>query len=494
MRERKIYSVLVLLSKEEHRLFRDYLVSPLFEPSKTMQEFFRLWESKILTPDSTADRSYTAEEFLEGTKLLPSRIDKYCTHLYKRLLDFLGLQQYMQSQDVRFELTADALEQRNAPSKEWDSQRILIQKDIESSSESSAKLLRQLNYKWKAIEARIYTRDTQAIWQEDFRELHQAMDSYYYLQKLKLACAGANARLIYNQNRDAEDDAPDLLLKFDDETAKASLGPLGYSYWLTLRLYNSDDGSDELEVLFAHLHEVGSLFESEEASEVFNYALNYCTRRANKGEVRYQKYAAALYRELLENKSILKDGMLPPQIMKNILVIHCLVGELEWAERFLEEYRDRLQGDPDPYIIKYNLAVLTFYQHDRNCIGLLKEVISNLKDDIFYELDSRIYLLKAYFDHLKGLSIEETDDMYRVFDSFRVFIDRNKVISPMHKQRYRNFITEFRRFLKLIESGPKKVDQKRLQKLDQKVRASEYMANKSWFLAKINSFVDASKE
>lgn len=490
MRDRKIYSVLVLLSKEEHRLFRDYLVSPLFEPSKTMQEFFRLWEQKILSVDSSRDQPYTPEEFLEGSKLLPSRIDKYCTHLYKRLLDFLALQKYQHSPSVRLELIADALEQRNAPRKEWESQRAMVRKDIDALPESSEKLLRLLNYKWKEAEARIYTRETQSIWKEDFRGLHQGMDGYYHLQKLKLACAGANARLIYNQPRDPQDDAADLLKQFEDESAARLLGALSYSYLLTLRLYNSGDGAAELQVLFEHLRKVGGQFEPKEASEVFNYALNYCMRRGNQGEVLYQKYAAALYRTLLENKSILKDGMLPPQIMKNIVVIHCSVGELDWVAGFLEEYKDRLQGNPGPDIIKYNLAVLAFYQNDRKCIGLLKEVISNLKDDIFYELDSRIYLLKAYFDHRKELSIEETDDMYRVFDSFRVFIDRNRVISPMHKQRYRNFITEFRRFLKLIETGFSSVDQKRLQKLRQKVEATEYMANKSWFLEKIESFLD----
>jgi hypothetical protein len=493
MRDRKIYSLLALMGEAEQQRFSEYLVSPLFEPSPTLQRFFRLWREKILSQEAGDPHEFGPEEFLKGSRLIPSRIDKYSSALYKKAVDFLAMEQYLKSESRQIEFATDALEQRDAPRKEWEAQRERLQEDILSRGDSSDKYLRLLNFKWKDTEARVHTRETQGIWQEDFRGLHLAIDRYYCLQKLKLECAAANARMIYNQPRD-EDGNPGarglpFLPEWDMGEARTQLDPLSFSYWVTLRLYHSEDGTEEFEVLFAHLRECGKQFDARETPDIYSYLLNYCLRRANKGEVRYQQYSAALYRELLENEILLDEGKLAPQVMKNIVVINCVVGELEWVAGFLDAFENLLTGDPDPNIIKYNRAVLAFYQKDRHCIRLFKELISQLKDDVFYELDSRIYLLKAYFEHLAQLSLEEIDDMYRMYDSVRIFISRNEMVSPMHKQRYRNFITELRRFLKLLEANPQSPEPARLRKLYQKVDAAEFMVNKSWLLEKIEFFL-----
>lgn len=493
MRERKVYGLLALLTREEHALLIKYLGSDLFEASKTLQVFFQLWLKKVLLPDleGLGAADFSPEEFMDGTKLLPGRIDKYCSQLYKVLLDFFAFRHFQQSGSLRLEFVADELEKRGAPRKEWEAQRERLLREINATKLSSEKFYRQLQFQWKDAEARIHSRETQSLWKEDFRSLHEATDRYYYLQKLKLACATANARLIYNHPRE-HSEAPGLkfLENLDEGDARKLLDSLGFSYWLTLKLYYSEDGSREFDALFAHLQVFGALFEKKESLELFHYALNYCLRKGNKGEAIYLKYSAALYRELLDNKIILIDGKLPAQAMKNIVVIHCLVGDLDWAESFIDAYQDQLQGEKDPNVIKYNRAVLAFYRQDPDSISLFQEVISQLKGDVFYELDSRTYLIKAYYQHLDGLSMEEIDDMYRMYDSFRIFISRNQMISEMHKQRYHNFIVQFRRFLKLLESSQQVPDRDRLLELRDQIKSAEFMANKSWFLEKLGFYLE----
>lgn len=489
MRHRKLYQLLVLLDEPAQMRFEAFLASPLFNSSPTQQTFFACWRRVVLPPRGDPDADHSPEELLAGTGLLPARMDKYCSGLYRLLTDFLALEGFLGSERAVLEQTARSLQTRNAPQRMREEQQERLQAHIDASPESGEKMLRRLEFHWEETSERIGRRETRELWKEDFRGLHEAIDSYYYLQKLRLACASANARLIYRQD---EDPASDFLAQFRQSVDPKKLPALTRAYWAVLQLYSDhsdhSDAGDEsaFRELFRILKEEGQAFGADEGQELFGYALNYCMARGNRGETVYDHYSAALYRELLDREIILVDGKLPPQAMKNIVVIHCVVGELDWVADFLIRCRDLLPPETDPQLLVYNEGVLAFYRADfPTTIDRMRQVISQLKDDIFYELDARIYLLKAKFEYLDHLSIEEVDEMYRMYDSFRIFIARNDKLSDLHKARYGNFIREFKRFLKLLEK-PRR-DASAFERLYAKVLATDRMVNKSWFLEKLNA-------
>lgn len=469
------------MGEEEQLNFIHYLNSPLFNTSKAMITFYQLWREKVLGKDG----EISAVEFLSGTKLKVERMDKYCSLLSKIVIEFLSLQGFLSSSRSQIEHAADYLEKQGAPRREWDVLRIKLNADIQKSPDSSEKFLRQLDFKWKEAETRIHTRETRNLWKEDFRGLHESLDQYFYVQKLKLACASANIRLIYKQD---EDPGKEFIDWFQSRVNPDTLDALLRAYWLAWHMISMPEETDHFVALFALLKEYGAGFSVEEERDLFNYALNYCLRLGNQGEGKFMEYSAALYRELLARKIILDQGKLPSQAMKNIVVVHCIVGELDWVDSFLESYHFLLPEDTDPNLLIYNQGVLAFYREDyEQAIEKLQQVISQLKNDIFYELDSRIYLLKAYFEYLPQLDMEGIDEMYRMYDSFRMFIERNKQISEVHKLRYGNFIREFRRFLRYIEEHP--LHAAKLKKLYQQVEGMEYLVNKTWFLEKLKVYI-----
>ena len=484
MRNRKLYHLLALLSEEERKDFAHYLASPLFGGTKTMRRFYGLWVERVWGNENGGEMNAAA--LLRGSKLKPGRMDKYCSGLSKLLLDFMALGEYRASEQAALEKAADALEKRGAPRRSWDALRDSLQAHIDASPASADRLLRELQFKWKETEARIHTRETRELWKEDFRGLHDAIDRYYQLQKLKLALATANARLIFQQD---EDPAKEFVREFSRRPDLDQLPPLTQAYWTAFQLYTTTDSDAHFHSLFTLLQAHVAQFALDEQQELFGYALNYAMQRGNRGEVRYQQYTAALYRELLQEGILLVEGRLPPKDLKNIVVIHCVVGELDWVEAFLETYRDRLTPSSDPLVITYNQGVLAFYRGEHpTAIRLMKQVISQLKDDVFYELDSRIYLLKAYFEHLPYLEMEEIDEMYRMHDSFRIYLSRNDKISHVHKARYGNFLRDFRQFMRLIEKKP--LPRERLESLLAEVGEVDLMVNKSWFQDKIKACLE----
>lgn len=488
MLNRKVYKLLLLLEKDEQQAFGEYLDSRMFNSSKTTSRFYQLWRKKVLSGVWEDDSEMSPEEFFKGSKLKVSRVDKYCSHLYQKVMDFLALQEYLRSKETQLKKGSEALERRNAPQKEWEAQQDRLDTHLDGMGDSAEKSWQKLQLKWKNAEILSNYRENPDLWKEDFQELHVTLDSYYHLKKLKLACASINAHLIYNHENASAHLAE---LSFLDEIPQEGLDALTLAYWHTFKIYT--DPQYEFKLLFEHLQKFSHLFSKDESKEVFGYALNYCVRRATRGEFQFKKYTAAIYRELLEKEILLIDEKLTSPVMKNIVVVHCVVGELDWVEFFLNTYKNRLAAGTDPHHFIYNEAILAIFRRDYPlAIAKLRQVISNLKNDIFYELDARTSLMMAYFEHREQLSLEEVDDMYRLLEACRFFIDRNQKISQIHKLKYGNFLRMLKRLLKLVDEVP--VLPERMEKFLKEIDAMDLLISKNWLQEKVLPFLKPDQD
>lgn len=454
MRNRRVYDILALMDESERRLFRSFLQSPLFEKKKRLLRFYDLWHQRVLGKDDSAPK--TVEALLEGSDFVPAGFDKLCAQLRQKALEFLNLRAYQASPHLQFALTNQLLAERDAPESERTREFDRHRKWLATQPDSAETFFSRLTYQWEKTSAKMTARQTRAVWKENFQELHELLDAYYYLQKLKLACATANARHMYLQ----EDDPAELFLEFFRQSIDIrELSPLAGAYAHTVEVLTREDPLPPFTALTQLLKEHAGNFEKVDSQELYQYALNFTIRKGNQGEQVYKEYTGTLYRDLLDKGLLLINGHLPAQTLKNIVVIHCGLGEMDWAEGFIEAYRDRLVPGTDPAVVTYNEAVIACYREDfGRAIPMLKEVISKLKDDVFFELDARIYLWKAYFGHYDQLSLEEADEMERMYDAFRILIDRNRKLSAVHKEQYRNFIREFKRLLGLAQQTPLAAD------------------------------------
>ena len=118
-------------------------------------------------------------------------------------------------------------------------------------------------------------------------------------------------------------------------------------------------------------------------------------------------------------------------------------------------------------------------------ITSFKEVIHQGTHYPFYGLDSRIYLWKSYFEYMDHLTSEEVDDMHRLYDPFRLYIDRNTKISPLHRLQYRNFVRLFKRFVRILEAENGQNDPSALPAFQAELEEQNDVANKTWFAQKV---------
>lgn len=480
MRQRKLYQLLELLDKEDIRSFRAYLSNPHFNSSKTLIGFFDLWKKRIL--DRKGEKELTVEEFLKGTDIQRRRMDKLCSKLYALACSYLSMNAFLENQDMQDEMLLEAVKKRDSAGKESLRHIERIYAQINQQDASATKILRSLLIQWEKAELTIKSRGTSSLWQENFQDLHELLDQYYQLQKLKLLSASYNVKKIFNQD-DPDRDAA-FIESLRESRASSALAPLSRAYYLTIRMLQSEDGESYFKELLNLLDENASSFVPAAALDLYGYALNHCIRSANAGKGEFQEHASVLYMQLLENKLILQKGELLPQQFKNIVALQCRLGKLDWVRDFIDEFGIYLPSESRVNAVRYNEAVLSFYQKDyAHAIEQLKAVTTTMTDDVFYGLDARAFLWKAYFEHMAHLTMDEVDEMYRLYDAFRLFIERNEKISVSHKRSYRNFIREFKRFIEILRREP--VTRKQVEALFEDVSGIPFLANKSWFLEKI---------
>lgn len=490
MRSRKLFHLIALMGEEDRDQFSLFLNSPYFNSSKTILLFWEQWQVKIFELES--GQHLSDEEFIAGSKLKVSRVNNLCSQLYglaKRFLAIQGFEAQNQTQDVFF---AQAVLKRDAKLQTYHRFIPPLQEELEHAPQSPEISLALFYQKLLLNRARVAARQTGIEWNSEFHQMHQLLKGFWLGKGLELSSAAVNAAYIFRiSDSNSEDPFHQGYLQLPGEE-KPSL--LTQVYRLTLSLQLSKDGSQVFQTLLQLLQKEEQSLAESVRKDIYGHVLNYCIRQINIGNHVFLQHAFELYVHLLKGGELLHEKKLSPQQYKNINALACRLKHLDWAANFLEEYRPLLSDQHQGMAYKYNKAVLHFHQtHYRNAIRLLRTIVQAPNHDLFYGLDARSYLWKAYFELHGTLAPDEIDDMMRLYDSFRLYINRNEKISPLHQVQYRNLVRYFKRFMQLLELDSKAQRLESLQIFFPELKQVQDLANKTWFFQKVEAAILEAK-
>ncbi len=207
--------------------------------------------------------------------------------------------------------------------------------------------------------------------------------------------------------------------------------------------------------------------------ELFAFALNYCIRRINKGDTTYLPEILGLYQYALDQDLLYQDDVLSPWDYKNIVTIALRGRNYQWALSFIETYQVRLPEEEKENAYTFNMARYYFAirQYDK-VLQLLQDVEYS---DVFYQLDSKTTLMKTYYE------LDEYTSLLSLRESFRMLLDRKKLISEQNKVNYGNFS---RLVLKLYRTDVK--DKTKVATLRREIEATTNTADRTWILEKLS--------
>jgi|GEM_PF-1560299 len=483
MRKRKLYHLLSLMTAADRKRFTEFLQCSYFNKSQTLLVFWEQWQRKMGHVQVEGE-VMTPELFVKGSALKASRVNRLCSDLYLQAKHFLSLERLQTQTSLHDFLFASAVLDRDPGMEVFHRFVPPMVDDLERSPESPEKYLGLIYHKAQLLIAQIGTRKAEQEWGNDFSDLQNLLRIYAESKSLQLACGAVNVNLIYRQEGDFPEN--ELFNQIEVNGGSASLELLPRLYYLTLSLQLGKDAARIFSELLQLLREKSREIEEAVSSSIYGYLLNHCIRQANQGNDIFLQYAYELYLDLLENGTLLSNGMLSPGQFKNMVALGCRLEHLTWVEGFIREYLPLLSDLHDGQAEQFNVAVLRFHQ------GRLDEAISSFKGvigagvhDPFYGLDARIYLWKSYFEHLDHLKADEVDDMHRLYDSFRLYIDRNKKISELHRLQYRNFVRLFKSFALILETNHGRATTAALADFEAELEGVKDVANKTWFLQKV---------
>jgi hypothetical protein len=300
--------------------------------------------------------------------------------------------------------------------------------------------------------------------------LLNSLDEYYLAMKLKYWCAALHYKKVSGLQTQIW--LSDQIMEHlsDDLFLKNSLITL-YKTILNMLLHSEEVAYfDKVkELLMSNI-----LLPKTNHLEGFMYIINHCIRRINGGDTTFYSELFTSYQYTLTHQIITDLKHISPWDFKNIVTAALYVKEINWAEKFIEQYSPLLPGAESKNAYTYNMGKVYFIkkQYDK-CLALLSQTEYT---DPFYQLGSKLTQAKALYE------LNEFETLLDLLLSFKKILNRKKKISEQHIITYLNFIDCLN---KLIQIGNKK----EANKLLASIKIKESITDKQWLLEKISKWL-----
>lgn len=314
--------------------------------------------------------------------------------------------------------------------------------------------------KYGAVESQARTREN------NLAAVGQAFDTFLIAGKLRLACLMESHKAVYNTAYEPGFLPALLTYVGDGYLLDVPLIALYYHCYRAL----TEAAESDFRAFRSQLEQQSGRLDAAEQRTLLLLALNFCIRRMNTGEKRYTREAFDLYRLGLDTGSLLENGLLSRFAYKNIVAIGLRLGSFEWVESFIHRYERALEPKYQEANRDYNLARLYFAQND---YGRAMPLLAGVgESDLLLNLDSRIMLLKMYYE------TGEWDALDALISSFKVLLLRKKKIIGYHQT---NYLKTLRYLQQLLRLGS--VDKNARAALFGEIAADNAVIEKEWLMA-----------
>lgn len=469
MRNSKLYSVLKEFDKYEQNRCRKYIQSPYFNRSEKIAELYEFFIEKA--NEGVKEEDFSKENIWEvlhsGTEFNSDRWRKYCSDLLKLIEGYLIQEEFDKDTSSKDCYLMQAVNERELK---------IISGSVVKKSENNLKKypfqnsdFYQYSYLIEKNKYELIQFDKQRAAASNTNKIVRNLDVFYLSEKLRYYCNVLSRQSTVSHEYE---------IKFIEEIVNhVSAGT--YDNYPTVTIYyqiylalNNPTDEEHYYKLKELLKEHAIVFPQSEASDMYSFVINYCTRQLNSGNSNYWREYFEIHQQLLKDKIIIVNGELNAGIFKNIVAAGVRLSEVAWTENFIKEYSKYLPENQRENAITFNSAILFFHQKKYNdVISLLQQVEY---EDYIYNVSSKQLLLRTYYE------TQADDPLYFLIDSFRAYLYRNPKISTKMKETYSNFLTITK---KLARTN--KRDKKTLESLKQEINEKKNLANRSWLKEKV---------
>jgi hypothetical protein len=476
MQQSKLILLLKSLSKKELKEFQAFTASEFFNKNETLIVFLKNiseyqghFDSPKLERETFFKKHYPSEVF-EDQKFRYMQSD-----LTKLLEEFLAYNQYTKNEFGRKYFLLESLNQRNQDKyflQELESIQAINDKSPYRDAEYyfNQHKISELSYQYTS-EKRNRAFDT------SLQEVIDNLEITYLAKGFRYYCEMINRRNILSVEYNLS--FFDEMVKYL-ENASFDFVPVIRIYRLIHKALTDPENKPNYYELLSSLREHSKLFSHTEQRGMYVFAQNYCIKRINQGDSHALKDIFELYQLMVDNELIFEGNYVSQPDFKNIVTTGLRLGEVDWVNGFIEEFKEKLNPEFSENAYTYSMAWIHFTKKEYDkALRMLLRVEFN---DVYYHLDSKSLLMKVYYE------MNEFDAFLSLVDAFRIYLRRNKFISDFQKETYSNFIVVMNKLMKL-----KMRNQSITLAIHQDICATKPAADLNWLISKSEELARIAK-
>ncbi|PSR14886.1 MAG: hypothetical protein DA408_05470 [Bacteroidetes bacterium] len=464
----KLAGILRSLDKGGRLSGKRFLESPYFNSSKELLKLF-LEIHKLIDKDKPLDKEILWRKISTDKTYNDVRFRKYCSDLSKLMEQFLAQKEFEKDPVQKHIFLLRGI-------KDVESQKV-INSTLREANELSEKAefkdgdyyLNQYLIQRSFYE--IFDFETRRSDKANLDEISKYLDFLYFSEKLRISC-----EVIQRQNFKAYDynlSFTPTLQEYLKNNNLVEQSPIIALYYQIHKMWSDFDDEEHYFKLKSLIAEHAHLFTPQKAVEdLYTTAQNYCVKRLNQGEGKYLSELFVLFKMLINNNLLVINKELNPWYFRNIIVVGLRLGEYNWTEEFIEQYKNYLPAGLKDNAVTYNLAQLYFYQ--KRYSEVIRQLQSVEYDDLSYNLNSKAMLLATYYE------LDEIDLLDSHLETFNTFLKRRTDFPDERKKPYKTLIKFTKKLSRII---PK--DKTAMNKLREDIIADGNVANANWLLEKI---------
>lgn len=468
----KPITILKTFSARELNAFGKLVASPFFNVNEEVSTLFAL--TKKLYPffdKKQTEKKEIFKKLFPGRRYNEKKLRYVMTDLTRLLEEFLVQKQFSENEMLKKHLLLQSFNKRDLDkyfqwqiSDAYSVQQKSPYRDVAYYERQA--MLEEDSYTWTS------RKDNRAI-DSSLQSLVDNIDIHYLTKKLKYSCEIINRMnvLKVEYNISFLDNTLEFLRNHPDSYRDEHIPAIAIYYQVLLTLRESENEKHYIKLkslLSEHIYK----FPTTELRDIYGFVQNYCIRQINMGNNFYLRELFENYKTLLENEIIVENDSLAQFDFKNIVTIALRLNEYKWTEKFIEKYAPLLSADFRKNAINYNLARLHYSRKQyHQALKLLLEVEFT---DVYYHLDSKSLLLRIYYE------LEDWEPLLSLFNTFKIYLKRNKLISEYQRTTYTNLV-KFVRKLTRIKMGSKLP----LEKVKMEIEQVKQIADLTWLQGKV---------
>lgn len=468
MEKKKLYSNLKILSAEEVKRLQALLESRYFRQNeacgKLLLHLLRFW------PDyeqPTLEKTKVWAQLFPDLPFADKQWRYHCSDAVGIIESFWTLEQLFRSGALSDLLLHEALAEKKLDKNFQDINRRLEARFAKPQTHDVQYLREKLQ--WLNANEQAFERSRQRRFDLTLQHSSDALDAYYFLQKLQYACVMLDRQAILQGEYDTGISEAWL----EHLLAREFFGePLIRLHYVILKALQEEDK----EVYFMEMREAiqAEIGEGSTLRNVYLLAINYCARKIRQGKGQYLQEALSLYHQGLERGILLDGKEISPWTFTNVVKLSLRLQQFTEIEQFIARYAERLPAQLRADALAFNQAELYYYTGRTDEAQALLNQVSY--SDLNYYLGARVLLAKLYYE------AEASKSLLSLLAAFTIFLKRNRQISSALKQTYLNFCELL---FQLIRRKPEQ-----LEALREKIQQVQLLTDRGWLLEMLEKKLD----